>query len=253
MFNKLNLIYVFAFVVFSIGCEIPANRKNIRSPHLPVFADLNEGKSSTSNPYWFRITAINNEPQINLNDGYVFKPDRPTLYGTIGTHYKFKNNYYAYAMTDGIGFQKDLNYWSNGKWGVGAFIGIRNSWGLQIMASQNIGQIYNGEVLIYTSIQRRSGYHKVACELEENIPCREEAPTSENSMTSEHETLDVIIGTELGRFKMGDKGNTTVNIKLELGYNKILSRKVTAQTYTSNFKVSDDNLTLGLHYGINLW
>lgn len=250
MIKLLTLVF---FLVTLIGCEIPATKKNIRSPHLPVFADISEGQESLSNPYWVRFTSVNDDPSITLSDGYKLIPDKPSMVGTLGTHYRFKNNYYGYVMTDGAGIQYDSRHWDNGKVGFGGFIGVNQSWGLQVLAAQKVGNIGNGSVILYTSLQRRGGYQLIACEEEQGMICRPDAPASSNRVISQHQAIDLIIGTELGRFKMGSIGNNTLNFKIELGYNKILSRSLYKEDSPSNLQQNDDNFTVGVHTGFTLW
>lgn len=248
-------IYAFSILSFllSLGCESPLTRKNIRSPHMPVFSQITPNEESSSNPYWVRFSTINDDTQITLNDSYLFVPDKPTAIGSIGTHYRLKSNYYGYVMTDGIGIQHDSVFWTDSKAGLGAFVGINNSWGVQAFYAHKVGALFNGNVILYTSLQRRGGYHFVACEEAEGQLCRPEAPTSTNRMRSQHNAIDLLIGTELGRFKMGEKGNTTLNFKVELGYNKILNRTLDFEQYPSNFQENDENMVFSLHTGITLF
>ncbi len=235
------------------GCEVPLTRKNIRSPHLPVFAEITPQTKSPSNPYWIRFAGVDDDVSITLSDGYVFKPDRPTLIGTLGTHYRFNNDYYIYAMTDGIGTQYDAWFNDDSKAGMGAFIGVNSSWGVQVFAAKKMGQLFGVDITLYSSLQRRDGYQHIVCENLQGALCREGAPTSNNNMRSQHKAIDYILGAEIGRIKIGDLGNTTLNFKFEVGYNQILNQELEFENFPSNFTQNKNNLFFSLHSGFTLW
>ena len=188
-------IPLLSILLFSLGCEIAATRKNLRTAHMPVFAEVEPGKESHSNPYWVRITAIGDNQTMQLNDTSEFEAESPTLIGTLGTHYRFPKDYYFYLMTDGLGTQYDFYHWDKGKLSAGAFVGINRAWGVQIVAAKQMANLSDGHLTLYASIQLRQEDLLLECKANGSIPCQGPSTATENRVRFQNQVADIILGS----------------------------------------------------------
>jgi len=236
-----------------VGCELPAYKKNVRSPHMPVFADLSEGEKSSSNPYWFRVTSYWDKQEITTNQGTIHRPEHPTVISSMGTHYKFEKDIYIYGLTESLGIQWDFKYLNQSKLALGLLAGFNKNYGVQIIYSHKTGNFLGAPVIPYLSLQRRTSRLQVGCDAYGTHYCAQGDYSSENTIEAHEDLFNALVGVEMGRFKIGSKGNTTVNIKVEAGTNQILSRFIDRENFPSNYTHSNGGFIFSVHAGFTLW
>ncbi len=248
----IKLIFI-TLIITQIGCELPAFKKNIRSPHMPVFADFVPGTESTSNPYWFRATTYWDKQELDMNTGGIHRPEHPTPISSMGTHYKFENDYYLYAMTEGVGAQWDVKNWGQSKLAIGILTGFNKNYGFQVIYSQKMGEFMKAPVIPYISLQRRTIRQQVGCSAFGDHYCADRDYSTNNEIEAHEDIFNAFLGVEVGRIKLGTKGNTTVNVKVEIGTNQIMSRRIDREIFPSNYKHTNGGFIFSVHSGFTLW
>lgn len=251
---KWNRLLLFALTSLVAACEIPETRKNLRTAHMPIFAEIAPKKQSSANPYWVRFSAINDEQSMRLSNGAILTPENPTLIGTLGTHYRFPSDYYAYIMTGGIGVQRDYTISDSSKLAWGAFVGIDSAWGLQAIHSTRVGEWFGAPLKLYSSLQYRQTDSLLQCKTIKGLKCKEPDASAQNKVRFRNQVLDPIIGLELGTIKIGEKGNTTLFVQTEFGYRIVLDRKQTEEKFSpSDYEQNDEQPFISVLVGGSLW
>ncbi len=243
-----------ASILVLSSCQMAEYRNNERSPHLPFFPDIVKSQSYKSNPYFTRSEIYFEDQRITLSDGKTHFPTSPTINASIGTNYRFANNYYIYAMTKGAGVQYDFFPWqNNSKISLGALAGWDRNWGVSLNYAQEVARIFNGEITPYVSLQRRRSLLLIRCDASSGASCAGDGTLAENRVEIGEDIFNFIIGVQFGRFRLGNEGNTTLNFRVEGGTQNLLSREVIRESYPSNYQNSMSSALLSLYGEITLW
>jgi hypothetical protein len=238
-----------------VACQLGGHEIHTRTPHIPVFPEIvKDDHSTTSNPYWNQFTIYQDEIKVKVSTGNFYRTHNPAIIGALGTHYRFKGNYYLFMMTEGAGIQYDWFTSEKSKISIGLYGGFDVNHGAQLSYAREMGALWDGKITPYFSIQRRTSNIYIKClPNPETGNCAFNDTTGSNEIWAKEQILEYIFGIQLGRFKLGSKGRTTVNFKGEIGLNQVLSHRIDRETYPSDYEHTGDALMIGFHAGFNLW
>lgn len=253
---KIHLSGLFIFALLSLtGCQLGGHRISTRTPHIPVFPEIVKDKNATtSNPYWNHFTVYNDEISIKLSNGSNYRTHNPMIIGALGTHYRFEKNYYLFMMTEGAGAQYDWFPGVSQKISLSLYGGFDVNHGAQVSYAREVGEFLNGKVTPYISLQRRTVNIYLLCRPNpETGTCAYNDYVGWNEVWFKQQVVNFVLGLQLGRFKLGEKGRTTVNFKGELGWNHVLSHEIDRERFPAEPEYYKDSLMIGIHAGFNLW
>lgn len=255
MVNHFSTLLLLWFSFFLTACQLGGHHIETRTPHIPVFPEITpQQNATTSNPYWNHFTVYNDEVSIKLSNGANYRTHNPAIIGALGTHYRFKDDYYLFMMTEGWGGQYDWFTSDKSKVSFSLYAGFDVNHGAQFSYAHELGDLWDGKITPYLSVQRRTVNMYVRCTPNpETGDCAYNDPVGKNEVWVKEQVVNVILGVQLGRFKLGSKGRTTINFKGEVGWNHVLSHEIDRELYPSDYTHNQDALMIGFHAGFNLW
>ncbi len=234
------------------ACQMAEYKNNERSPHLPVFPEITKS-DYISNPYWIRSDIFYDQQKIKLNTGKDYYPTGPSVMASIGTHYRFQNNFYIYGMTQGLGLQYDSHIWDSSKVAWGALAGFNQNYGVHVSYARELGKFLNGEITAYMSAQRRRSITLVRCDSSTNASCAGDGTLGENRVQIAEDVFNFLIGFQAGRFQLGAKGHTTLCLRVEVGTHNVLSRNIITEWYPSQYENNLSSTLLSVTGDLTLW
>lgn len=253
MKKQVNLILTLVFGLLLSACEGMDKRLYERTPHIPVFAGIVKGAESDSNPYWSRFTAVNDEVTVRMDTGGIHTPEKPSLYGSLGTYYRMPKDYYLYMMTGGYGVQYDYFIGDDMKISPSLYLGFAGTKGASFSISKKVGSYRDGDLIAYAAVQRQEIRMHLFCIDTENS-CSAAALNGKNEVRAHQDILNYLVGLQMGRFKLGSKGNTTLLFKVELGLHEVLSNKITYEQFApTNFEPEKSAPLISFYADFTLW
>lgn len=250
-FRKSTLIILGLLIM--TGCEGLDKKLYERTPHIPVFAGIVKGKESESNPYWSRFTSINDSAEIRMDNGGTHVPDRPSMYGSLGTYYRMPKDYYLFMMTGGYGIQYDYFLNESTKISPAAYLGFAGTKGFSLSVSKKLGQFMDGDLVAYLAVQRQEIRVHLFC-VPSDDSCSSGGLGGQNEVKAHQDIMNYFVGLEMGRFKIGTKANTTVLFRVELGMHNVLSDKITYErSAPTNYKPDSASPLISMAADFTLW
>lgn len=250
--NFLRLYFLSLLLVTLSACEGLDKRLYERTPHIPVFAGIEKGAESKSNPYWSRFAAVNDSIEVKTTTNGTHIPDRPSMYGSLGTYYRSPENYYFYMMTGGYGAQYDIFLSDSMKISPSIWLGFSGRKGASLSLSKKVGEYRDGDVIVYAAFQRQEIKVDLFC-IDSKDSCSSGGLKGDAKVQASQDIMNSILGVQLGRFQIGKKGYTTVLFKLEVGMHEVLNNKITSDPYTSGFSPDTASPLVSAYADFTLW
>lgn len=244
-----QFLFLFVAMIALSGCQLGRGKFNSVTPYIPFFAAVRPGEVSKSNPYFNRYTVAGSQEQMTLDNGATYLAPSPLITGTLGTHYRFRQDIYAYVMTEGFGAQYDLKFWEHSKLAATGWVGYGGGVGLLIGASYKAASLWGADVTPYFTVQRRKAERRLGCTSE----CIPASPIPGNRLTAHQDIFESMIGVEYGRFKFGEVGNTTVAFQLEAGLQRVLSSRLVSEDHPSHYNFTQSAFFASFYADFTLW
>lgn len=246
---KIGILILFFFLS---ACENMNSKKYTRTPHMPIFPEVTPNERSRSNPYWTRFTAYEDKASVKLNNLETHNADSPSIVGALGTHYRWPQNIYFYAMTGGSGLQYDYFINEKSKISPQIYLGIEGNRGIQVSYSHLVTSIFDVPLTAFLAVQRQEIFVEIECNTNNGKkPCNKSLGV--NHVFADQDVMNTLVGLQWGRYKIGSKGYTSVNFRLELGVHKVLSGKIKKEDYPSGFTWEESSPMVAFTTDFTLW